>query len=125
MTDPAPEARLEVYRTRSLRRSQRWAWRLVAANGRIIARSSEGYSHRYHAVRVGSDVCSGGQPGTLYVWSSKSLIGKQRWVWTFADKASGKVLANGGEGYARYAEAFGRGNAVTKGNYHFVVATSE
>ena len=38
-----------VYRTRSLRRSQRWAWRLVASNGRTIATSGEGYSNRDEA----------------------------------------------------------------------------
>lgn len=39
-------ATLVVYRSRSLRRSQRYGWRLVAANGRIIAASGEGYSDR-------------------------------------------------------------------------------
>ena len=40
------KAKLVTYRTRSPRRSQRWAWRLVAANGRIIAASGEGYSDK-------------------------------------------------------------------------------
>jgi len=35
-------ASLVIYKTRSLRRSQRWAWRLVASNGRTIATSGEG-----------------------------------------------------------------------------------
>lgn len=42
-------ARLVVYRTRSLRRSQRWAWKLVAANGRIVAVSGEGYGSEAEA----------------------------------------------------------------------------
>ena len=37
---------LVVYRGRSARRSQRWRWRLVHANGRKIAQSSEGYANR-------------------------------------------------------------------------------
>ena len=32
-----PKAVLDVYRTKSLRRSQRWAWRIVAENGRTVA----------------------------------------------------------------------------------------
>ena len=43
-------AEITVYRTRSLRRSQRWAWRLVAANGRTIAVSSEGYGDQAEAL---------------------------------------------------------------------------
>lgn len=34
-----PKAVLDVYRTKSLRRSQRWAWRIVAENGRTVAAS--------------------------------------------------------------------------------------
>ena len=34
-----PKAVLDVYRTKSLRRSQRWAWRIVAENGRTVATS--------------------------------------------------------------------------------------
>ena len=43
-------AEIHVYRTRSLRRSQRWAWRLVAANGRTIAVSGEGYGDQAEAL---------------------------------------------------------------------------
>ena len=52
-------AKLIIYRTRSLRRSQRWAWRLVAANGRIIATSGEGYSTSTSAQRMGVAVMGG------------------------------------------------------------------
>lgn len=48
-----------IYRTRSLRRSQRWAWRLVATNGRIIATSGEGYANRTEAGRIGRAVVYG------------------------------------------------------------------
>ena len=44
-----PQAEIHVYRTRSVRRSQRWAWRMVAANGRTVACSGEGYSDRLEA----------------------------------------------------------------------------
>lgn len=53
------KATLTVYRTRSLRRSQRWAWRLTAANGRIIATSGEGYSDRGEARTRGLTVANG------------------------------------------------------------------
>ena len=53
------KATLIVYRTRSLRRSQRWAWRLQAANGRIIATSGEGYAHRGEARGMGIFVAGG------------------------------------------------------------------
>ena len=57
MTDPSAE--LHIYRTRSLRRSQRWAWRLVAANGRTLADSGEGYSDRLEAADRGWAVVTG------------------------------------------------------------------
>lgn len=53
------QATLTVYRTRSLRRSQRWAWRLVAANGRIVATSGEGYSDRGECRSRGLTVANG------------------------------------------------------------------
>ena len=52
-------ADLVVYRSRSLRRSQRWRWRLVA-NGRIVAESGEGYANRGECIEMGKRVCSGG-----------------------------------------------------------------
>lgn len=53
------EAEMVVYRTRSVRRSQRWGWRLVAANGRTIAVSGEGYTVRSEALTMGLRVCGG------------------------------------------------------------------
>ena len=53
------KAKLVIYRTRSLRRSQRWAWRLVASNGRIIATSGEGYVSRNNALHMGMRVTNG------------------------------------------------------------------
>ena len=50
---------LEVYRTRSLRRSQRWAWRAIHANGNIIATSGEGYANAWQARRMGEMVLGG------------------------------------------------------------------
>lgn len=58
MSDPTgvkePQIRVRpvVYRTRSLRPSQRWAWRLVALNGRIVATSGEGYRDKSEARRM-------------------------------------------------------------------------
>ena len=53
------DAEFEVYRTRSLRRSERWRWRLTHANGRILAVSSEGYTDRAEAERIGWQVVTG------------------------------------------------------------------
>ena len=53
------KAKLVIYRTRSLRRSQRWAWRLVAANGRIIAASGEGYSDKGECRTLGLTFANG------------------------------------------------------------------
>lgn len=52
-------ATLVVFRTRSFRRSQRWAWRLVAANGRTVATSGEGYSGRGECRTRGLTVANG------------------------------------------------------------------
>ena len=49
-------SRLEVYRTRSLVRGERWRWRLLSENGNTIAQSSEGYANRQHAVRMATQV---------------------------------------------------------------------
>ena len=49
---------LVIYRTRSLLRSERWRWRLVA-NGRIVAESGEGYTDRAEAERMGNRVARG------------------------------------------------------------------
>ena len=51
-----------VYRTRSLRRSQRWAWRATADNGRSVATRGEGYTHRAEAERMAL-VVLGHHPG--------------------------------------------------------------
>ena len=56
---PADEVTLDVYRTRSLRRSQRYAWRAIHPNGNIIATSGEGYYDRWGARRMGEMVLSG------------------------------------------------------------------
>ena len=53
------KATLHIYRGRSLRRSQRWRWRLVAGNGRIVAESGEGYSDRGQAEMRGRGVTDG------------------------------------------------------------------
>jgi len=55
-----PKAVLDVYRTRSLRRSQRWAWRIVAENGRTVAASGEGYTDRSEALNRGTFIAQGG-----------------------------------------------------------------
>jgi uncharacterized protein YegP (UPF0339 family) len=40
--------KIEVYQDRA----ELWRWRLVAANGRIVADSGEGYSRRRDALRA-------------------------------------------------------------------------
>jgi uncharacterized protein YegP (UPF0339 family) len=50
---------LEVYRSRSLLRAEKWRWRLRAANGRIIATSGEGYTNYADCLAAGEAVVSG------------------------------------------------------------------
>lgn len=52
-------AHLETYRTRAVWRSERWQWRLVHANGNVLARSSEGYTDEGEAQRQGFKIVSG------------------------------------------------------------------
>lgn len=55
--------RLVIYRSRFarvVRRNQQWRWRLVHANGKIIATSGgDGYSDKDECTRMGVGVCSG------------------------------------------------------------------
>ena len=53
------KATLIIFRRRTVVRSQRWGWRLVAANGRIVATSGEGYTDRDEARRMGVMVTCG------------------------------------------------------------------
>jgi uncharacterized protein YegP (UPF0339 family) len=41
-------ARIEVYRTRSLLRGERWRWRLLSGNDNVVAVSGEGYANKTH-----------------------------------------------------------------------------
>lgn len=59
LPESRPMTRLIVYRTKSLRPSQRWAWKLVAANGRSIAVSGEGYRDRGDATEMGEAIATG------------------------------------------------------------------
>ncbi len=52
-------ATVTVYRRRTLARNQRWGWRMVAANGRTIATSGEGYANKREAVDMAYAVTSG------------------------------------------------------------------
>ena len=59
-------ATLRVYRSLSVRRSQRWRWKLTHANGRKLATSGEGYANRSEARAVAERVISG------EFWSEKN-----------------------------------------------------
>lgn len=50
MTAAPRQAEAVVYRKRFARRSQRWRWRIVAANGRNIGNSGEGFADRVYAI---------------------------------------------------------------------------
>lgn len=52
------EATLEVYRSKSLLRGERWRWRLEV-NGRIVAEGGEGYSDRQAAIEMSQRVVRG------------------------------------------------------------------
>lgn len=53
------KATLIIFRRRTVVRSQRWGWRLVAANGRIVATSGEGYTTKESAHAMGLSVVTG------------------------------------------------------------------
>ncbi len=50
---------VEVYRTKSLFRSEKWRWRLIASTGDILAESGEGYANRLYAEGRAAAVCQG------------------------------------------------------------------
>lgn len=52
-------SRLVVYRRLLARRTQRWRWRLIAANGRKVANGGEGYANRNDALGAARAVISG------------------------------------------------------------------
>ncbi len=58
-TTDRKSATITVYRRRTLARNQRWGWRMVAANGRTIATSGEGYANKREAVDMAYAVTSG------------------------------------------------------------------
>lgn len=51
--------KLEIYRSATLLRSQRWRWRLIADNGNVIATSGEGYTDRSDAEWMARRVVGG------------------------------------------------------------------
>lgn len=56
--------RIVVYRSIG-RRNQRWRWRAVASNGRIVATSGEGFANREHAIDVARDLFAGHHTVTI------------------------------------------------------------
>jgi uncharacterized protein YegP (UPF0339 family) len=55
----AAEPTYEIVRRRTVRRSQRWGWRLTSSND-VVAVSGEGYANREHAETMVLFVISGG-----------------------------------------------------------------
>lgn len=53
---PSPNDKLDVYRDKAMG----WRWRIVAANGRIIAVSGEGFTRKWAARRAGKRVLRSG-----------------------------------------------------------------
>jgi uncharacterized protein YegP (UPF0339 family) len=51
--------RIEVYRSKSPLRSERWRWRLVSRNGNVIATSGEGYTDKKMAITMATQVVDG------------------------------------------------------------------
>ena len=113
-----PSAELHVYRTLSLRRSQRWAWRIVAANGRCVAIGGEGYTSEVEAGDRGWMLATGHYltSAKLYVYRTRSLRRSQRWAWRIV-AANGRNIAASGEGYGSKDEAGKRGSMLMNGSY--------
>lgn len=51
--------RLVVYRSKTLLRSERWRWRLVAENGDVVAESGEGYANVDECITMGRRIIDG------------------------------------------------------------------
>lgn len=51
---------IEITRSLTLRRSQRWRWRLRARNGHIIAEAGEGYSDKAVAIAMATKIVING-----------------------------------------------------------------
>lgn len=52
-------ARLVIYRSRSIRRNQRWRWKLIAENGNVLCVSSEGYANRQVCTDIALGILNG------------------------------------------------------------------
>lgn len=51
--------KIEVYKSRSLLRSEKWRWRLRSDNGNIIAESGEGYTGKGDCIGMALKVTKG------------------------------------------------------------------
>lgn len=112
---PSPHARLVIYRSLSLRPSQRWGWRLVVS-GRTVACSGEGYAKLSWARAMGNRVTSGYYRGArLEVYRRRDLRRSQRWGWRLW--RDGELVASSGEGYRDRTRAFTMGTNVRSGIY--------
>lgn len=60
----SPKRTLEFYRDAA----GKWRWRFIAANGRILADSGQGYRHRVDAERGFESVCARGPLVGIVVW---------------------------------------------------------
>lgn len=113
----ALHADLGFYRTRSLRRSQRWSWRLTEAHGDQVAAAGEGYTDRAEAERIAYRVVTGqyaAVPPEIY--RTRSLRRSQRWAWRLRIP-NGHQVAISGEGYANRAVAARMAHQVVSGQY--------
>lgn len=114
-----PQATLVVYRSLSLRRNQRWRWRLIS-NGHKLAHGGEGYAHQDEAERMGVRVCTGFYVDRLFdggyeVYRTLSLTRSERWRWRL--KVGRRILAVPGEGYANRGHADEIGRRIISGGY--------
>ena len=104
VTEEVTRAKYELYEDRG----GEWRWRLVAANGRIIADSAQGYDDKQTAEeaidRVRENVGNADHlditPAGFEVYKDKS----DEWRWRLI-RRNGRIIADGGEGYTERNDA--------------------
>lgn len=86
----------QVYRDKA----GQWRWRLVHSNGNILADSGQGYTRRHDAKRAIDRIQEGVGDMDIEVYEDEA--GEHRWRMT---ASNGRIVADGGEGYTRKADA--------------------
>ena len=67
MNEPGDRLTITVYRSRSLKRNQRYRWRVRDLNGKLLANGGEGYSDRKRATDMAWHLIGDSHPNARVV----------------------------------------------------------